>query len=54
VRHNTAADLFHGQARLASVKRLNLALFIDRQDNGMLWRIDVKPNDIDPFFGEPR
>ena len=51
--HRAAAALLHGQAWLGPVKRLNLALFIDRQDDGMLWWIDVKPNDIQQFGGEP-
>jgi hypothetical protein len=29
-----------------------LALFVDRQDHGVLGRIDVKPDDIDDLFSE--
>src|SRR3954469_5846378 len=47
VGHRTAAALFHRQARLCPVKRLNLALFVDRQDDGMLGRIDVEPDDVE-------
>jgi hypothetical protein len=54
VGHRTAAALFHRQARLCPVKRLNLALFVDRQNDSMLGRIDVEPDDIEQFGGKLR
>jgi hypothetical protein len=51
--HGSAAALFHRQAWLGPVKRLNLALLVDRQDNGMLRRIDIKSNDIEQFGCKP-
>ena len=53
MRHRAAAALFHRQARLCSVKRLNLALFVDRQDDRVLGRIHVEPDDIEQFGGKP-
>ena len=52
--HGAAAALFHRQARLGAVKCLYLALFVDRQDNRVLRRVDVKPDDIDQLVGKPR
>ena len=54
VGHRAAAALFHRQARLGPVKRLNLALFVDRQDNGVRRRSDIKPDDVEQFGSKPR
>ena len=46
VGHRAEPSLFERQAWLAPVKRLNLALLIKRQHDGMRWRIDIQPNNI--------
>lgn len=51
MRHRAATPLLQWQTRLRPVKRLDLAVFIDGQDNGMgRWR-DVKPHHIMEFLG---
>ena len=42
----------HGQQRLRSIERLNLALFVDAQDNGAFGRRKVKADDVAHFFDE--
>ena len=42
MRHRAAATLLHGQAWLSAVQRLDLALFIDRQHDGVGRRIDPR------------
>ena len=44
VRHGSGATLLQGQSGLRA--RLNLALFVDRQDDGVRGRIDVEPDDV--------
>ena len=39
--HRTATAALHRQPRLGAVERLDLALLIDRQHQGMLRRIDI-------------
>ena len=46
MRHRPAAALLHRQPRLGAVKGLDLALFIDRQHQGLVGRIDVEADDI--------
>ena len=46
MRHRPAAALLHRQARLGAVKGLDLALFIDRQHQGLVGRIEVEADDI--------
>src|SRR6202521_4534393 len=43
------APLLHRQTRLGAIKCLNLALLIDRQDNGVVGRIDVEADDLVQF-----
>ena len=52
VGHGAQTSFFHRQARLGTVKRLDLAFLIDRQDNGVGWRIDIEANDIAQFADE--
>src|SRR6478752_2882155 len=52
--HGTSAPLLHRQTRLGAIKRLNLALLIDRQDNGVVGRIDVEADDLVQFGGKLR
>jgi hypothetical protein len=49
-----AAALLHRQPRLGAVKGLDLALFIDRQHQGLVGRIDVEADDILDFGDEVR
>ena len=54
VGHGAETPLLHGQPRLGAVQCLDLAFLIDGQNDGMGWRIDVKPNDIAQFTDEVR
>jgi hypothetical protein len=49
VGYGASAPLIHRQPRLGAIKRLNLALLIDRQDNGVVGRIDVEADDLVQF-----
>jgi len=46
VGHRPGAALLHRQAGLSAVERLDLALVIDREDDGMGGRIDIKADDV--------
>jgi len=46
MRHRPAAALLHRQPRLGAVEGLDLALFIDRQHQGLVGRIEVEADDI--------
>src|SRR5690348_5908024 len=46
VGHGGGASLLQGQARLGTVERLDLALLVDREHDGMLGRIDIKPDHV--------
>ena len=52
MRHGSGAPLLQRQARLRSVERLNLALFVHRKHNGVRRRIDIEPDDIAQFADE--
>src|SRR5258705_13874505 len=52
--YGASAPLFHRQTRLGAIKRLNLALLIDRQDNGVVGRVDVEADDLVQFGGKLR
>ncbi len=54
VGYGASAPLLHRQPRLGAIKRLNLALLIDRQDNGVVGRIDVEADDLVQFGGKLR
>ena len=54
VRHGSGATLLERQSGLRAVKRLNLALFVDRQDDGVRGRIDIEPDDVAQFVDEAR
>jgi dihydroxyacetone kinase len=54
VRHGTGAAGLHRQARLGAVERLDLALLIDREHDGMRRRVDIEANDISELLGELR
>ena len=44
--HRPGAALLHRQAGLSAVERLDLALVIDREDDGIGGRIDIKADDV--------
>src|ERR1700731_237663 len=52
--YGARAPLLHRQTRLGAIKCLNLALLIDRQDNGVVGRIDVEADDLVQFGGKLR
>src|SRR5712671_8123703 len=54
VGYGASAPLFHRQTRVGAIKRLNLALLIDRQDNGVVGRVDVEADDLVQFGGKLR
>jgi hypothetical protein len=52
--HRPGATLFHWPAGLGAVERLDLALFIDREDDGMSGRIDIETDDVAQLVDEVR
>jgi hypothetical protein len=46
VGHRSTTALLDRKARLGSIQRLNLALFVHAQDDGVLGGIQVKGHDI--------
>ena len=46
VGHRSGAALLHRQTGLSAVERLDLALLIDREDDGMGGRIDIETDDV--------
>ena len=54
VGHGAGAALLHRQARLGAVERLDLALLVDRQHDGMGRRIDIEADDVVELLGEGR
>lgn len=52
MRHGRPATTLEWQARLRAINRLNLALFIGREHDGMGWWRDVEPDDIVKLLGE--
>jgi hypothetical protein len=54
MRHGAAAALLHRQAGLGAIERLYLALFIDRENNGMRRRVHVEPDDVSQLGGKLR
>src|SRR5260370_42292236 len=46
MRQGPGPALLHRQAGLGAVERLDLALLIDRQNNGVVWRTDIEPDGI--------
>ena len=54
VGHGSGAALLQRQSGLSAVKSLNLALFVDRQDDGVCGRIDIEPDDVAQFVDEAR
>ncbi len=54
VGHGAEPALLHGQAGLGAVERLDLALLVDRQHDGMGRRIDIEADDVAQLVGELR
>jgi len=54
VGHRAGATLLHRQAGLSAVERLDLRLFVDREDDGMGRRIDIKPDHVAQLVDELR
>src|ERR1044072_392650 len=54
VREGCGAALLHRQARLSSVERLDLALLVNRQNDGVVRRIDIKADDVAQLGDELR
>ena len=52
MRHCAGAARFHRQARLGAVERLDLALFVDREDHRMSGRVDVEADNVLEFLCE--
>ena len=52
VRHGSAAAFLHGQTGLGAVQSLDLAFFVNGQNERMCGRRHIKPNDILKFLNE--
>ena len=52
--HRAGPAGLHRQAGLRPLQRLDLALFVDTEDQGLLGRIHVEPDDIGELLEEPR
>src|SRR5215204_634355 len=52
--HRASAARYKRKPWLGSVQRLDLALFIDRKHQRVLWRVQVKPDDIVQLLQESR
>ena len=52
VGYGAGAALLHGQAGLGAVERLDLALLVNRQHDGMGGRIDIEPDDVAQLVDE--
>src|SRR5271156_444372 len=52
VRHGSGPALLERQTRLGAIEGLDLALFIERQDDGVLGRIDIEPDHVAQFLRE--
>ena len=54
VGHGAGSAGFHRQAGLRSLQRLDLALFVDTEDQGLFGRIHVEPDDVGELLEKPR
>ena len=50
--HRAEPSLFERQARLCAIERLYLALFVERQHDGVGWMIDIQPDNIVELVSE--
>ena len=54
VGHGAEPSLLHGQAGLGAVERLDLALLVDRQHDGVGRRVDIEADDVAQLVDELR
>ena len=54
VRHGPCPPRLHRQSRLGAIERLDLALLVDREDDGVGGRIDVEADHVLELLGELR
>src|SRR5712671_1371117 len=52
VGYRSGAPLLHGKARLGSIERLDLALLVNRQDDGVSRRVDIETDHIAQLVDE--
>src|SRR5215210_817493 len=52
MRHGPATALLQGQARLRTIQRLNLTLFVHAQHDCLLWWIQIQAHDVGQLFQE--
>ena len=52
--HGSRTAFLHRQARLSSVECLNLAFFVDRQDDGVCRGIDIEADNVAELLSEFR
>lgn len=52
VRHGPEPPLLERQAGLDAVERLDLALLVNREHDGMRGRVDIKPDHVEELRGE--
>jgi len=52
--HSAGPSLLHRQARLGSIEGLDLALLVDREDNGMIRGIDIEADNVLELGGKGR
>src|SRR6516162_3948179 len=54
VRHRSGATWLHRQSRLGAIESLDLALLVDREDDGVGGRVDIETDHIPELVGELR
>ena len=54
VGHRAGPAGLHRQAGLGSLQRLDLALFVDTEDQGLVGRVDIQADDVGELLDEPR
>ena len=52
VGHRTGATILERQTRLRAVERLDLALLVDREHEGVVRRVEIEPDDVLDLLGE--
>src|SRR5579872_4754924 len=52
VGHRSGAPFLHRQAGLGAIESLNLALFVDAEDQRLVRRIEIEPDDIFDLGGK--
>jgi hypothetical protein len=53
VSHRPRPAFLHGQPGLAAVERLYLAFLVDAEDDSVLRRVQVEPDNVLQLFEEP-